>query len=224
MGFLDDLKRQAGSLQSRQGEDLAALAHNTQVVEAAARQARMFLMELSASLQVLQPAPARRYVLDRQVVVGPLPQTTFRFDARRKILRDQEVLDHIVMGCGLRTGQQVVLDKDFVNETERLEARLQQAGIHHEREPVRDPATGRLQCMRYSFTADVLMQVTVQPAHDTGQLHFELRNLDALETLRCTFDAREVGSSRLDELARWWVGEPHRFLDGAQQLRRTEAR
>ena len=28
---------------------------------------------------------------------------------------------------------------------------------------------------------------------------------------------------RLDELARWLLGEPHRFLEGAQSLRRVEA-
>ena len=36
------------------------------------------------------------------------------------------------------------------------------------------------------------------------------------------FPAFEVGSQRLDELARWIVGEPNGFLRDGQQLRRVE--
>jgi hypothetical protein len=63
------------------------------------------------------------------------------------------------------------------------------------------------------------------PNHDAGTLRFSFSNLDELETVECEFAPHEVGQSRrLDELARWWLGEPNRFLDGAAQLRRIEAR
>jgi len=29
-------------------------------------------------------------------------------------------------------------------------------------------------------------------------------------------------TERLDELAKWWMGQPHRFLDGALEVQRTE--
>ena len=51
-----------------------------------------------------------------------------------------------------------------------------------------------------------------------------LRNLDGLETVECELPAHLVNQARLDDLARWWVGEPNGFLDGALELRRSEAR
>jgi hypothetical protein len=51
-----------------------------------------------------------------------------------------------------------------------------------------------------------------------------LRNLDGLETVECNLDPADLGRTRLDELARWWVGEPHRFLEGARDLVRREVR
>ena len=54
-------------------------------------------------------------------------------------------------------------------------------------------------------------------------MHFQLHNLDGFESVSLELPAIEVGSARLDELARWIVGQPHRFLDGAQNLRRIEA-
>ena len=47
-------------------------------------------------------------------------------------------------------------------------------------------------------------------------------NLEGFETVTVQFPAFEVGSQRLDELARWIVGEPNGFLRGGQQLRRVE--
>ena len=49
---------------------------------------------------------------------------------------------------------------------------------------------------------------------DRGVLRLEVRNLDPMVTVRGELGALEFGSTRLDELARWWVGEPHRFTDG----------
>ena len=40
--------------------------------------------------------------------------------------------------------------------------------------------------------------------------------------LRYRFPAFEVGSQRLDELAKWIVGEPNTFLNGGQEMRRVE--
>ena len=58
---------------------------------------------------------------------------------------------------------------------------------------------------------------------DLGRLRFELVNLDGFETVTVEFPAVEIGSARLDELARWLLGEPNGFLENAQNLRRVEA-
>ena len=88
---------------------------------------------------------------------------------------------------------------------------------------VRNPDNSKLQEMRYELAVDFALGVHVTPEHDRGRLHFKIVNFDGFETVTAEFSALEVGSTRLDELARWLLGEPHRFLDGAQELRRVEA-
>ena len=224
MSFLDDLKKQAGSLQARQDDGDRTLGRNTQLVEAAAQATRLYLMELAAQLEVIRPAPPVRYALDRRVVLERLPRADFRFDARRKILREQEVLDYVFIACTVKSDRAVQIGKDFVNEIEGLERRLEQAVITFERQPLRQAENGKLIEMRYAFVADVQVSTRVICQHDRGTLEFALRNLDGLETVDCEFAAHQVNQARLDELARWWVGEPNRFTEGALGLRRTEAR
>ena len=77
--------------------------------------------------------------------------------------------------------------------------------------------------MRYTLPVDFTLAVRVTPDHDIGWLNFQLANLDGFETVTVDFRATEVGSARLDELARWLVGERHQFLAGGQNLRRVEA-
>ena len=223
MGFLDDLKRQADALKAQQTIDTAALARNTALTEAACRTAFSYLNTLLSQLDVLRPVSPARFALDRQHVFERLPLTDFRIDARRKRLRDEEVTDFIVLHWQMKSGRKLQLNKDFVPEIEKLEPKLRQSGAQVESETVRDPDSGKLQAMRYTFAADFYGSIRITPDHDAARIHFQLQNLDGFESISADFPAIEVGTVRLDDLARWLVGQPHKFLEGADKLRRVEA-
>lgn len=129
-----------------------------------------------------------------------------------------------MLSARLASGRTVRVAKDFSPEIEKLEARLAQAGIRCPAESLREPDTGRFIENRYEFVADLVASVRVLPLHDEGRLQFVIHNLDGLSTIQASFAAHQITTARLDELARWWVGEPQRFLDGAADVRRSEPR
>jgi hypothetical protein len=223
VSFLDDLKRQADALKTQQTGDTAALARNAALTEAACKTVFSYFTTLAPQLDVLRPASPARFTLDRQNVLERLPLTEFRVDSRKKKLRDDDVFDFLVMHWQLKSGRELQLFKDFLPDMEKLESKLQQSGAKFENEAVRDPVTGKLQGRRYTFTADFFGLVRVTPQHDSGRIHFQLQNLDGFESVSLELPAIEVGSGRLDELARWIAGHPHGFLKDAQNLRRVEA-
>lgn len=223
MGFLDDLKRQANALKSQQTEDTASLARNATLVEAACKGVWQYWMDLAQQLNVLQPKPPLRFSLDKTTALDGFTRCDFQVDARRKQHRGQEVFDHVVIHAQQKTGRQITLSKDFPPEIERLESRLRQAGITPDTQWIRQPDNGRLEEVRFNFTADVSLMARLLPDHDAGRLRFQLNNFDGLETLTAEFPARAVGSELLDQLARWLVGQPHEFLKSAENVRRVEA-
>jgi hypothetical protein len=223
MGFLDDLKRQADALQAQQHTDVAALERNARLADAACKGAFTYLDTLTRQLLVLKPVSKVRYELDKKTRFEGLPITTLKVDARRKMLRGTEVFDHVALHARLTDGRKLQLVKDFLPDIEKLESRLRQSGATVHSQAVRNPDNGKLLEMRYEFVVDFVLGLRMTPDHDRGRIAVRLMNFDGFETVELELPAIELGAARLDELARWLLGEPHRFLDGAQALRRIEA-
>ena len=223
MSFLDDLQRQAAALKAQQNNDSAALARNTSLTEVACKTALNYFMTLASQLEVLRPVSPTRFALDRKHVFEGLKLSDFKVDSRRKMLRNDEVFDHLVLHWRLLTGRKMQIDKDFLPDIQKIEPRLRQSGAQVEAEALRHPDNGRLQGMRYSFTADFVGNVRITPQHNTARLQFQLNNLDSFEAVSFELPAIELGSKRLDELARWLTGHPHTFLNDTLALRRIEA-
>ena len=223
MGFLDDLKRQADALKAQQTGDSASLERNTALTEAACKTVFTYFNTLVAQLNVLKPRSHARYTLDRQNVFDGLPLSDFRLDSRRKPLRNDEVFDYLVLHWQLKSGRSLQLTKDFLPDMEKLESKLRQSGAQVDNDALRNPDNGKLIGRRYTFAADFFASVRVTPQHDVGRVHFQLQNLDGFEAISMELPSIEIGSARLDDLARWIAGHPHGFLKDAQNLRRTEA-
>lgn len=223
MGFLDDLKRQADEAKARQDNDLGQLERNAALADAAGKSAAAYFSTLMVQLNVLQPHSKVTYRLDKRHVFANLPMTDFRTDTRRKRLRGKDVFDHATLRWRLASGQALRLVKDFPPDIQQLESRLRRGGVQFHADTLRDPDTNKLREMRYEFTADFEAAIHIVADHDAARLRFELINLDGFETVTVEFPAFEVGNGRMDDLARWIMGEPSGFLKGGQGLRRVEA-
>ncbi len=223
MGYLEELKRQADDVLAQQRQDSGALQRNTLLTDAACASTARYLATLARQLEVLQPVSKTVWRFDQRTTFSQLRFSDFRTDSRMKKLRDAEVYDHVVMKFAAKTGTRVTIAKDFPPEIEKLEARLRQCGAHYDSEVIRDPETGKFVEKRFALIADFQSSIRVLPDHDSGYVTFHVANLDGFETVSVVFPAFEVGTARLDELARWITGEPHAFLRDGRHIRRVPA-
>jgi len=223
VGYLADLKKQADDVLAQQHQDIGALQRNTLLTDAACQTAARYFATLARQLNVLQPLSRTVWRLDQRTSFSQLRFSDFRADSRMKRLRDAEVFDHIVLNFSAKTGSRVTIAKDFPPEIEKLEARLRQCGAHYDSEVIRDPASGKFVEKRFQLVADFQSSIRVLPEHDAGRITVHVANLDGFETVSVVFPAFELGSARLDELARWINGEPHAFLRDGLHVRRVPA-
>jgi hypothetical protein len=223
VGYLDELKRQAEEARARQTQDIGALERNAMLTDSACQSAARYFNTLAQQLNVLRPVSKAVWRFDNRTSFTQLRFTDFRADSRLKKLRYAEVFDHVVLNFAAKTGQRVTLAKDFPPEIEKLESRLRQCGTPYESRIIRDQEQGRFVEKRFEFVADFVSSVRMLPDHDGARIDFQIVNLDGFETISVSFPAFEVGSARLDDLARWIVGEPNEFLRDGQHLRRVMA-
>lgn len=222
MSFLDDLKRQADAVREQRDHTRAASQAQLRATDAACLRVLRYFTTLAEQLRVLRPRSAASLRLDRRHVFEHLPMSDFAADARRGELLSEEAFDHVVLHWQLRSGQRLELVKDFLPDIEQLEVRLRHGGVPFEAEPVRNPDNGKLVEVRYRISVDFRASVRVEPRPDVALLHLRLHNVERLEEVEFDLPADAVDDARLDELARWLLGQPHRFLEGATGLRRAE--
>jgi hypothetical protein len=215
MSFLSELKSRANALQGLQLDAQHDLVANTQACEVACRTAQMYLQDLCAQLNVIQPPASGAYSLDGKVAFPALVQRNFRCDARRKMLRNAEVVDYIGVGWDLTPGTGQVathtVTVNFPPDLERVSQRLSVGQIQHERKDLRHPDTNKLLAYEFDYQTEARAFITLTPDHDGGRIAFRVTNVGGFGVLNTVYPATQVTPSLLDELAKKLVGQPSRF-------------
>lgn len=215
MGFLAELKSRANVLQGLEVNAQRDLMAGTEVCEKACRMALAYLQDLCAQLNVIKPAAPVVYSLDGKVPFSALAQRNFRCDARRKLLRNAEVFDHIGVGWDLNpiSGQVAThsVTVNFPPVLDRVAERLSTGQIAHERRERRHPDTSKLLAYVFDYQTEARAFITLTPEHDTGQIDFRVTNVGGFGVLNVRYDAAQVTHRLMDELAKKVVGRPSRF-------------
>lgn len=215
MSFLNQLRQQAQSLQSQQGMQAQNLEANSAATESACKVVWHYFAELPRQLNVIEPAAAA-LSLDGKALWPPMKQTDFRFDARKKMLRDKEVFDYLALGWRIEPRESGALkgrvSVNFPPDLERVERRLRAGHVPHERQEQRHPDTNRLLSIVFEHELAARASVLVTADHDNAVLQFRLAGVNGLEIMNTPYPATQLNTGVLDELAKLMVGEPSRFL------------
>ena len=215
MSFLNQLKQQAQSLQTQQTTQQQDLAANTAATQTACQRIWHYLDDLQRQLNVIEPAAAA-LSLDGKTHWPPMKQTEFRFDSRKKMLRDQEVYDYIALGWRLvpqsGTVGKAQVKVNFPPDLERVERRLNAGHVPHERKEQRHPQTNGLQAIVFEYETTARASVMVTAEHDQGAVLFRLGGVGGLEIVSTRYRAEHVNAAALDELAKLIVGQSSQFV------------
>ena len=215
MSFLNQLKSQAKALQSERVSQQQGVEERTAATEQAGKLVLFYLQDLARQLSVIQPA-APAFSLDGKTPWPAMKLVDFRVDARRKMLRNREVIDYVAMGWQVvpQIGGAVsgVVSVNFPTEMRRVEDRLAMGPVKHERREIRKPDSSALVEVRYEYLTQTRASVVATLDHDNGMVHWRLLNTAGFEIVQTTWPSTRIQQPLLDELAKRLVGEPNTFL------------
>jgi hypothetical protein len=214
MSFLNQLKNQAKALQTQRNAQEATLEERVAQTEKAAGFIAPYLQDLARQLNVIEPA-GPELTLDGKVKWPAMKLVDFRADARRKMLRDQEVFDYVAIGWRIvpQIGAPVsgLVSVNFPTDMQRVESRLAMGPVKHERREIRHPEKNVLQAVRYEYITATRGSVMATADHEAGQIQFRLLNTAGFEVVSVAWPAHQIGHETMDELAKRIVGQPSRF-------------
>lgn len=214
MSFLNQLKSQASALKQEQSALQGHLAESTAQTEAACRRAWSYLDDLAKQLNVIEPE-GPRLSLDGKTPWPPMRLRGFRMDARKKMLRNQEVYDYVGLWWRVlpAAGNPVAAEVsvNFPPDLQRVETRLSVGHIPHERKEIRHPEKNSLLAIKFLFQTETRGSVNLTADHDKGQVLFRISNARGFDIVERTLAADAVSPAMLDELAKLMLGQPNRF-------------
>jgi hypothetical protein len=226
VGFLDELKEQARALQAvpdDAGLDAETLARNRRLSNGACRLAHDYWKELADHLNRLRPPSQARYLIGGREPLAGLACSNFRVLPQHKLLPGGEALYESVLLAWSAASERVErIEKEHPHDIERLRASLMQAGIQASEAQVRHTISGRPQGTAFQFKASVAASVRVTPLADAGRVRLTFVNVDQLERVDGEYPAAGPRARLLDEIGRWIVGQPHRVLEYAGNLKRFQ--
>jgi hypothetical protein len=215
VSFLNQLKEQASALQSAQVAQHTQHEANTRLTDAASKTAWLYVSDLARQLNVIHPA-GPTLSLDGKTPWPAMKLVDFQADARKKKLRDQEVFDYIALGWRLVPQEGTPLpgsvSANFPPDLQRIETRLSNGGVKHERVNVRHPEKNTLQAIRFDYLTEARGGVTITADHRAGALSFRLSNVQAFDLHTVVQPAGQIQSPLLDELAKLILGQASRFV------------
>jgi hypothetical protein len=156
------------------------------------------------------------FTLDGKTPWPAMKLVDFRVDARRKMLRNREVIDYIAMGWQVvpQVGAVVsgLVSVNFPIEMRRVEDRLAMGLIKHERREIRKPDSSALVEVRYEYLTQTRGSVSATLDHDNGLVQWRLLNIAGFEIVQTTWPSTRIQQPLLDELAKRVVGQPNTFV------------
>jgi hypothetical protein len=224
VSFLEELKQQTRTLQAQSTEqDNATLERNRRLAHGACRLAHNYWTELIEQLNLLRPPSPARYVIDGRRPLAGLVCSGFRVLPQLHVQHNGEPLyESVTLAWQAADTRVEKFEKESVKDIERVRAALAQAGIAGHEAPVLNPATGRPQATAFEFRPVVAASVRAIPMADVGKVRLVFTNLDQLERVEAEYPAAGLRQRLLDEIGRWVVGQSHRVLEYAGNVKRYQ--
>ncbi len=211
MGFLEQLKHQAQEVQSQRGAAVQHLDANVEATEQACQTLWRYLADLSTQLNIIQP-PAFDVSLDGRNRWPPMKLTDFRFDARKALIRQREVIGHLTLGWQLQphtaAPERGSVSVNFPPDLARVESRLRAGQVKHERLEQRHPDTRKLQAVVFEHDFVARAGIVFTADHDQARFQVHAACLRSMDVAQFNLAASDVTTDWLDDMAKAILGQP----------------
>jgi hypothetical protein len=205
MGLLDDLKKEAASLQSQEAERTQTKKANAVQVDQALRKIFQYMHDLFRQLNVVKPACERTYELLTVGKIGGLSQSDYRIEYHTSQRNNTEHYENLAITFKRNKAEQLQVKRE-AEQIERFRDLLWQNNMRFTSEPFRNERRV-IVYEHFMINCEVICGADVVGDYDEGVIRFKLKNIEDFGPTVYTLEPLSVNDHSLEELAKLFIGK-----------------
>lgn len=216
MAFLDDLKKEAQAIKSQE-EVLTQLrsqelTQNFLLMQSKLKMAYMYMVELAKNLNVVSISSGKSYYIDGIGNVDGFKSEKYVVSSDRISIDQKEFLNILYLKFTCKSDQPIKFDKEGASSIEMERQYLWQSNLKFQCTEFKNPK-GIVDRASFSVSNEIPVLVKWSADFEKNKIFIFIKNFNGLTSYEYTYDSDEIDTPFMDELAKYIVGKPSRFLE-----------
>lgn len=216
MAFLDDLKKEAQAIKSQE-ENLTQmrvqeLTQNFLLMQSKLKMAYSYMVELAKNLNVVSISSDRSYYIDGFGNVDDFKAEKYVVTSDRMSIDQKEFLNVLYLKFTCRSNQAIKFDKRDASSIEMEKQYLWQSNLKFQCTEFKN-AKGIVDRASFTVINEIPVLVKWSADFEKSKILIFIKNFNGLTAYEYTYDVDEIDTPFMDELAKYLIGKPSRFLD-----------
>lgn len=229
MAFLDDLKKEAEAQklqeQTQTQSKLAAVSRNFLLVQTKLKEIQHYLRELADQLNVLSQDIKRTYTIEGFGTIDDFRPRDYALSIDSIRIGQKDFANTLIFRFKCATEKNISFERHMPNQIDSLKEVLWQNNLKYQCSEFKND---RGIVARAIFTVSNEIPVTFRFTADfeNAKIFLQVKNFNGLTVNDYAYDANEMTTDFLDELAKYILEKPSKFteLGRHQQAKRENAR
>ncbi|MDP2827977.1 MAG: hypothetical protein Q8O37_05160 [Sulfuricellaceae bacterium] len=216
MAFLDELKKEAQAIKSQEDNltqmRAQELTQNFLLMQSKLKMAYLYMVELAKNLNVVSIAANRSYYIDGFGSVDDFRPEKYVVTSDRMSIDQKEFFNVLYLKFTCKSDQAITFDKNGASSIEMERQYLWQSNLKFQCSEFKN-AKGTVDRASFTVTNEIPVLVKWSADFEKGNILIFIKNFNGLTAYEYTYDVDEIDTPFMDELAKYLLGKPSRFLD-----------
>jgi len=219
MAFLDELKKEAEAQkhleQVQTQSKLAAVSQNFLLVQIKYKEIHHYLLELVNQLNVLSLDLVRPYYIEGFGMIDDFRPRDYALSVDSIRIGQKDYANTLVLRFKCATEKSITVERNVPSQIDNLKDYLWQNNLKYQCTEYKNER-GLVARATFNVTSEIPVTIRFTADFENAKIFLQMKNFSGLTVSEFVYDAKEVGSELLDEMAKYLIDKPNKFREWGQ--------
>lgn len=216
MAFLDELKKEAEAQkhleQVQTQSKLAAVSQNFLLVQIKYKEIHHYLLELVNQLNVLSLDLVRPYYIEGFGMIDDFRPRDYALSVDSIRIGQKDYANTLVLRFKCATDKSIIVERNVPSQIDNLKDYLWQNNLKYQCTEYKNER-GLVARATFNVTSEIPVTIRFTADFENAKIFLQMKNFSGLTVSEFVYDANEVGSELLDEMAKYLIDKPNQFRE-----------